>query len=48
MLPLRKGEGAENVLAMLEGEQNKFWGSFSAEASSLSHSDGGPKKVSAL
>ena len=31
VLPRRK-RGAENVLAMLKGGHNKFWGSFYAEA----------------
>ena len=32
VLPLRKGGGAEKVLAMLKGGHNKFWGSFYAVA----------------
>ena len=32
VLPLRKGGGAENFLAMLKGGHTKFWGSFNAVA----------------
>ena len=37
----RGGGGAEQVLAMLEGVQNKFWGSFFIEAWSFSHTQAG-------
>ena len=36
--------GAEKVLAMLKGEHKQFWGSFYAEALSLSYIEGGHEK----
>ena len=48
VLPPRKGGGAENVLAMLKGGHQKFWGSNYAVAGSFSHIVDGARNVSTL